>query len=238
MQRREEAWAMSSGGKGHRKGRVGAALKSFGGFMTALAAIATAVAAILGLVVHHQSAQLADIKVTVSQQAQQIHELRVDTHPTPDSGSGGNTPSPAPLPSGAHYLSDLSATVNNSSASAGQQVMVARPYPNSLSFYCEGPNGDQPDVAYDVAGSTTFSAEVGIPDNMSGATDVIATVTFTDQADQRVGKPVQVSLGRPVPVSLDVTGVDQLGITCVGRDARTNQSESSFQVAMGDARIH
>lgn len=229
---------MSSGGKGRRKGRVGAALKSFGGFMTALAAIATAVAAILGLMVHHQSAQLAEIKVTVSQQAQQIHELKADTRPTQDNGSGGTTPSPARLPSGYHYLSDLSATVDNSSVGTGQQVMVAKSYPNSLAFYCEGPNGDQPDVAYDVAGSTTFNAEVGIPDNMSDATNVIATVTFTDQAGQRVGKPVQVSLGHPVPVTLDVSGVDQLGITCVGRDARTNQSESSFQVAMGDARIH
>ena len=229
---------MSSGGKGRRKGRVGAALKSFGGFMTALAAIATAVAAILGLMVHHQSSQLADIKVTVSQQAQQIQQLKADPAPTQGSGGGGNTPSPAPLPSGYHYLSDLTATVDNSSAGAGQQVIVAKPYPNSLAFYCEGPNGDQPDVAYDVAGSTTFNSEIGIPDNMSGATDVIATVTFTDQADQRVGKPVQVSLGHPVPISLDISGVDQLGITCVGRDARTNQNETSFQVAMGDARIH
>lgn len=230
---------MSSGGKGRRKGRASAALKSFGGIMTALAAIATAAATILGLAVHHQSAQLAEVRVTVSQQAQQIQQLKADPQPTTDSNpGGGNTSSPVPLPSGSHYLSDLSSTVNNSSASAGQQVMVARPYPNSLSFYCEGPSGDQPDVAYDVAGSTTFNAEVGIPDNMSGATDVIATITFTDQADQRVGKPVQVSLGHPAAVSLDVTGVDQLGMTCVGRDARTNQSESSFQVAMGDARIH
>lgn len=230
---------MSSGGKGRRKGRVGAALKSFGGFMTALAAIATAAATILGLAVHHQSAQLAEVRVTVSQQAQQIQQLKADPQPTTsNSSSGGNTSSPAPLPSGSRYLSDLNATVNNGSVSTGQQMMVAKPYPSSLSFYCDGPSGDQPDAAYDVAGSTTFNAEVGIPDNMTGATDVIATITFTDQADQRVGKPVQVSLGHPVAVSLDVASVDQLGMTCVGRDARTSQSESSFQVAMGDARIH
>lgn len=230
---------MSSGGKARRKGRLGAAMKSFGGFMTAVAAIATAVATILGLMVHHQSAQLAEIRVVVSQQAQQIQHLQASPPASPSTGTGGGSSSPpAALPGGAHYLSDLTATVNNSSSSTGQQVLVAKPYPNSFSFYCDGPNGDQPDVAYDVAGSTTFTSEVGIPDNMPNATDVIATVTFTDQADQRVGKPLQVSLGHPVPVSLNISGVAQLGMTCVGRDARTSEAMNDFQVTMGDARIH
>lgn len=234
---------MSRDQKGPGKGRLGTAVKSFGGFMTALAAIATAVATILGLVVHHQSAQLADIRVTVSQQAQQIHQLKVSTSPQPaatPTGNGGTQtgPSPAQLPSGSHYISDLTATVNNSVADHGQAVMIAKPYPNSVSFYCEGPDGDQPDVAYDVAGSTTFTSVIGIPDNMSGATNVIATVTFTDQAGQRVGKPFQVSLGHTVTVNLNISGVAQLGMTCIGRDARTDQTETSFQVAMGDAHIH
>jgi hypothetical protein len=216
-------------------------MKSFGGFMTALAAIATAVATLLGLMVHQKSTQLAEIRVTVSQQAQQIHQLKTGTaaQPSPAVSHGTDSQSSSgPLPTSSHYLSALTTTVDNDGVNAGQQVMVAKPYPNSISFYCDGPYGDQPGVAYDVAGSTTFAAVIGIPDNMSNATNVIATVSFTDQAGQRVGRPVQVSLGHTVAVTLNVSGVDQLGMTCVGRDARTNQNATSFQVALGNARVY
>ena len=64
-----------------------------------------------------------------------------------------------------------------------------------------------------------------------------ATVTFTDQSGQRIGNPVQVSLGHPAKVTLSMSNVTQLGMTCVGRDTRSGQTASGFQVALGDARI-
>jgi hypothetical protein len=206
--------------------------------MTALAAIATATATILGLMVSNQSTQLAQIRVTVSQQAQQIHRLKAATVATsspapPGYGSQGGQARPA----GGRYLSDLTPTVDNGGYSNGQQVIVAKSYPDTVAFSCDGPNGDQPDEAYDVAGSTTFSAVVGIPDNTPDVTDVIASVTFSNEADQRIGKPVQVSLGHPVRVTLDTAGVTQLGVTCTGRNAGTGQSASGFQVALGNAHV-
>jgi hypothetical protein len=36
---------------------------------------------------------------------------------------------------------------------------------------------------------------------------------------------------------LSMSNVTQLGMTCVGRDARSGQTASGFQVALGDARI-
>jgi hypothetical protein len=225
--------------KGERPNRLGRAMKAFAGFMTAVAAIATATATILGLRVGHQSAQLAQIRVIVSQQAQQIKYLKTGPGASPSAPptGGGSRGAGAPLPSGTHYLSDLTPTVDNQGVSTGQQMMVAKPYPNSISFYCDGPSGDQPNEAYDVAGSATFTTLVGIPDNMSDVTDVIATVTFTNEANQDIGKPVQVSLGHPAKVTLNISGVTQLGVTCQGRDARTDQTVSSFQVALGDARV-
>ena len=233
--------AMGSRAEGARDGflsRVGSAMTSLAGITTAIATITTSVSAVLGVVVHHQANQLQHANAIVSHQAQQIQQLRASGTPT-----ASPTPSAAALNgasplSAAHYLGDLTPTVDNGQVSAGQVVINARPYAKSITFGCDGGNGAQPDEAYDVAGSNTFTAVVGIPDNMSNVTGVIATVTFSNEADQQIGKPVQVSLGHPVKVTLHIGNVTQLGMTCVGRDARTGQNASyGFQVAMGNAGL-
>jgi hypothetical protein len=232
---------MSTGKGGHRRGFfgwLGSVLKSLAGIMTALAAIATAAATILGFKVHDQNTQLAQVHVIVSQQAQQIHQLSKQTPPSPTaSATGGGTGGNGTVAANGRYLSDLSPTVDNADVTTGQQVIAARQYTQSLLFYCSGGNGDQPDEAYDVAGGSTLSAVVGIPDNMTGATDVTATVTFTNESDQRLGRSVQVSLGHPATVRVPISGVTQLGITCVGRDIRTGQQTNNFQVAIGNPRV-
>jgi hypothetical protein len=137
------------------------------------------------------------------------------------------------------YLSNLTPTINNVGYDTGQQVISAQPYPNSISFGCAGTEGlnGQPDEAYDVAGSNTFTAEIGLADDTQGVTGVIATVTFSNEAGQQLGNPVEVSLGHPEAVTLNVTGVTQLGLSCIGRDAHTNQAVTSFSVALGNAGV-
>jgi hypothetical protein len=226
---------MSAGKQRQRKGFLGwflSVMKSIAGIATALATIATAVAGILGLRVHEQAAQLQQIRVIVKQQAQQIQQLKGQ----PGGQRGSATPAGS-LPSAGRYLSDTTAVNDFGLLQTGQQVILDKQYPKSLAFDCDGGNGALPDEVYDVSGSTTFTAEAGIPDNMSNATGVIATVTFTDQSGQPVGSPVPVSLGRPAKITLSMTNVTQLGMTCVGRDAHSGQTASNFQVALGDARV-
>lgn len=220
--------------------RISVGMTSFAGIATALATIMTSVSAILGVVVHHQSAQLQEAHAQVSQQAQQISKLRgqasAPSHRTGQAApsSPGPTASSSPL----HYFSNMNPTVDNTGVQNGQQVIAATPYVNTITFGCEGAQDGQPDEAYDVAGSGTFTAEVGIPDNMQGATDAIATITFSNESEQQIGKTVQVWLGHPAAVSMDVTGVTQLGITCDARDRRTNQDEDgNFDVSLGNAGI-
>lgn len=220
--------------------RISAGMTSFAGIATALATIMTSVSAILGVVVHHQSAQLQQAHAQVSQQAQQISKLRVQaaasSHNT--GRAAPSSPGPAASSSPLHYFSNMNPTVDNTGVQNGQQVIAATPYVNTITFGCEGAQDGQPDEAYDVAGSGTFTAEVGIPDNMQGATDAIVTITFSNESEQQIGKTVQVWLGHPAAVSMDVTGVTQLGITCDARDRRTNQDEDgNFDVSLGNAGI-
>jgi hypothetical protein len=226
-----------SSGRGMK--RITSWMKSFAGFTTGVATIMTSAVAILGVFVHHQSAQLQQAHVTVSRQAAQIKQLQVQLTPAPAQASSGPSSPPPAAPVGniAHYLSDLTPTVNNADASPGQQVMTNTAYPKTVSFNCYGGNGDQPDVAYDVAGNSSFVAEIGIPDNMSNVTDVAATIVFTNEAGRQIGQPVQVSLGHPIEVKFSIGNVTQLGITCSGRDVRSGQQVSSFQVALGGAGL-
>jgi hypothetical protein len=220
--------------------RVASGMTSLAGIATAIATIMTSVVAGLGLFIHHQAAQLQQAHQQVSQQAHQIRALQ-SSHAAPAPA----TPNPAtsspdpgqPLNDVAHYLSNLTPTVDNQGLDTGQQVIGAVPYPNSIAFGCNGSSGGRPDTAYDVAGSTVFTAEIGIADNTDNVTGVIATVTFSNEAGQQLGKPVQVSLGHPAKVNLNIAGLTQLGMTCNGRDARTSEAVYSFNVALGDAGV-
>jgi hypothetical protein len=230
-------------GSGGFFGKAASWMTSFAGITTAVAAIMTSASAVLGLLVHHQGAQLQQVHATVSQQARQIHvlEARVTQRPSSPAASASPvataSPSAAPLSGVTDYLSDLTPTVDNGIVYTGQQVITARPYPKSILFPCDGGSRNQPAEAYDVAGSATFTALAGIPDNMQGATDVIATITFSNESGQQIGVPIQVSLGHPVSVKLSIGGVTQLGMTCAGRNASTSQSVSDFRVALGSAGV-
>src|SRR5215831_19577910 len=217
---------------------ISSGMTSLAGITTAIATIMTSATAILGVVVHRQATQLDQAHQVVSVQRQQIHQLKTQTAPqATDTPTPTNTTGGAPLGSGAHYFSKMTPTVNNALVETGQQVIAAQPYVNSISFGCDGGYGDQPDEAYNVAGNRMFSADIGIADNSEGATNVIATVTFSNESGQQIGQPIEVSLGHPVSAALNITGVTQLGMTCVGRDRQTNNAVSGFQVGLGDAGV-
>ena len=213
--------------------RISSGMNSLAGITTAIATIMTSAAAILGVVVHHQATQLDQAHQVVSVQRQQIHELR--THTAPPATASPTPTTSAAIGSVAHYFSKMTPTVNNGLVETGQQVIAARPYVNSISFGCDGGYGDQPDEAYNVAGNSILSTEVGIADNSEEATNVIATVTFSNESGQQIGKPIEVSLGHPVKLSLNIGGVTQLGMTCNGRDRRTSQVANGFNVTLGNA---
>jgi cell division protein FtsL len=225
--------------------RVGAGFTSLAGIATAIATITTSAAAVLGVVVHAKTTQLQQAQAQVSSQAQQIQHQALQVHQL-QQAAGTTTPSPSTTPtdSGAqltgvsHYLSNKTPTVNNANSGIGQVVIAAKPYANSISFDCNGDMyGGAPDVAFDVAGSTTFTAEVGIPDDTPDATGFIATITFSNESGQQIGQPIQVSLGHPLSATLNIQGVTQLGMTCVGRNRQTNNAVSDFQVGLGDAGV-
>jgi hypothetical protein len=202
-------------------------------FAAIVAAAATIFAAYQTVRVHQQSR-------TIAIQKQQLQEATSKPTPTGTTQPGGGSSAHSAVLNQNRYLSVLQPTVSNGNPSDGPETISADSYPNSVTFGCEGAVGaDQPDVAYDIAGSHVLTAVVGIPDNTPNATGVAETVIFANQNGEQLGKPVVVSLGTPARVKLNVTGVTQLAVTCTGVDEQTRQSvtDQNNPVTLADAGV-
>jgi hypothetical protein len=203
-----------------------------------LASLATIVAAGTSALAVHQTNRVNQLSVLIRQQQvviNQQHQQLQSAAGSTGSSAGGRSGSTggAALTSGS-YLSALQPTTDNSVVQDGAQVMSAKNYPNSITFYCES---SQPDAAFDVAGHQTLTAVVGIPDNTQDATGLDETVTFADQAGSQLMKPISVALGKTVTVRLNIVGVTQLQMNCSGLNARTLQQDNGNLVTLGNAFI-
>ncbi len=232
------------GGKDGKDGitsRFAGWLKSFSGIVSSLAALVTAVATIFAA---YQTTRVHAQSKTIAQQQRQLRQIEASpaatvtvTAPAAGQGSPGATTGGATQAQHG-YLSALQPTVTFGEPNPGPQTMSSKAYPNSVTFGCEGTvNGDRPDVAYDIAGSHTFTAVVGIPDNTPNVTGVDETVIIADQNGTQLAKPIVVSLGRPARVQLNVSNVTQLEVTCTGVDEHTHQNANNNPLTLGDAGV-
>ncbi len=228
-------------GKEGQTSRFGDWLKSFSGIMSSLAALVTALATIFAA---YQTTRVHAQSKTIAQQQQQLHNLKASPAPTvtvtapgSDQGSPGGTTGGATQAQNG-YLSALQPTVSFGEPNPGPQTMSSKAYPNSVTFSCDGTvNGDRPDVAYDIAGSHTFTAVVGIPDNTQNVTGVAETVTIANQSGRQLARPFVVALGNPARVQLNVSNVTQLEVTCTGVDENTHQPANGNPLTLGNAGI-
>ena len=220
------------------RGRFTQWLTSVSGIATAVAGIMTSAATLLGFFAAHQYSQIQHQTQQIQHQTQQIKQLRarqpVTAKPANASSvTGGGAPS-----SSSAYLSNQQPTVNNGSVSDEGTTLSGQGYPNSVVFYCSGQSNGQPTQAWDVGGRSTFTAVIGVPDDSQYVTGIVGTLTFTSQDGKQLSKNVNVSLGHPARVSLNISDVTQLDVTCNATNPANNgASVDNLQVALADARV-
>jgi hypothetical protein len=167
--------------------------------------------------------------------------------PTP---SPSPSPSPSPIPSAAvdpsasaesvivsgtgniAYLDSMD--IINGYANSGAAYLSAKRYPRSISMSCHYATDSYNE--WNVAGRRTFSAMLGIDDNAEDVFGALAEFLFYDQDGHQLGKTYTVSVGHPQAVTLDLSSVVRLRITCSGRDSKTNSSRY-FRATLGDAYV-
>jgi hypothetical protein len=213
------------------------------GVLTGLAALLTAVGAFLGIFVHQQARvindktrELNEAKAaptpTVTVTVTETPTPQADTQNNLDTGGFDSTDAPV---SGIRYLADLDAVQSDAwIVEPGDKTISNRQYSHSLLLGCAGAPGVY--AIYDVHGSTSLTARVGIADDATNASGVIAAVTFTNEDGVKLGKSVTVSVGHSQPVNLPTSGVVQLKVTCVSRDKVTGD-ERDVELTLGDAAV-
>jgi hypothetical protein len=206
----------------------------FTSFSGILASISTIIAAAATVFATIQTGKVNQLTITVRQQRQQLQQAA----PAGSSGSGGSGSAGGVTLTGGTYLSAVRPTVDHAELETGAQNLLARPYPNSITFRCDGAvNTDEPDEAFNVGGHALFRAEVGVPDNAQNATSLNETVIFANQGGSQLIRPVVVSLGKPAFVRLNISRVTQLEITCSGADPRTQQPDNGNELTLGNAYV-
>ncbi|GIM88945.1 hypothetical protein Ato02nite_007380 [Paractinoplanes toevensis] len=108
----------------------------------------------------------------------------------------------------------------------------AHRYPRGISFYCDTDADSR--LQWNVAGYGHFTTTAGIDDETQNTFGVVVGILFYDQdGHQLVPKPVEVSVGHPKEVSLNLKGAVSLRATCSGRIAKTNK-EHNTRTSFGD----
>jgi hypothetical protein len=140
------------------------------------------------------------------------------------------SPSDLPAPGATKYLDSERELAGNADARA--VTFSAVRFLRGIFFYCSTATTTY--IQWNVAGYTRFEATGGIDDNTQGAYGVVVEFLFYDQdGRQLVPKPVEVSVGHYQKITLSLTGVVSLRMTCSGRDSKTNQQRNSY-AAFGD----
>jgi hypothetical protein len=141
-------------------------------------------------------------------------------------------------PEGGHYLANVNPFADHLNAQPGPAVISGVSYPDSVTMSCYNYPG--PGELYRVSGSR-ITAVVGISDGQAATSagnggHVTETVTFADQNGRLLGDRVNVSGGHPLRVDLSLAGVNELAISCQGRDSMTGSTNvAAPYLSLGDA---
>jgi hypothetical protein len=158
-----------------------------------------------------------------------------DTLGPTDTADPTGSASPTPAPGSTQYLDSEDAL--DGSYDARAVSLSATRYPRGISFYCS--TATDTHLQWNVAGNSRFSAEAGIDDNTDYAYGKVVEFLFYDQDGRRLlGKPVEVSVGHPAKVQLDLTNVVSLRMTCSSRDAKTNDQNTTSAVFGDPIVVH
>ena len=158
-----------------------------------------------------------------------------DTLDPADTADPTESASQTPAPGSTKYLD--SEEVLDGGYDAKAVSLSATRYPRGISFYCDTATNTH--LQWNVAGNSRFNATAGIDDNTRNAYGKVVEFLFYDQDGRRLSaKPVEVSVGHPAKVTLDLTDVVSLRMTCSSRDAKTDDQNNTYAVFGDPIVVH
>ncbi|MFJ8687329.1 NPCBM/NEW2 domain-containing protein [Micromonospora wenchangensis] len=165
----------------------------------------------------------SDLSQSPSDEASPTPTETVD--PTP-------TPQDSPEEVSVRYLDELDAEDRNGGYVRGLVTMGNKPFDRSVELSCNGTNTY---FVFPVAGMRTLDFWLGIDDNTSGASGLVADVAFYRDSGGQLDSNKVAKLGPATHVKVDLTGTTQLKIRCTGRNANSGRQANVAHVAFGKA---
>jgi hypothetical protein len=204
-------------------------------------AVATGAGTALGVVGDDSPAVLPAAPATVPVTTEPTTTPPTEQEPTPSETTdppAETTTEPGPVDSpddapATKYLDSEDPLAGGFNAEAVN--FAAQRYPRGIQFWCTSVTSSR--LQWNVAGYRNFTAVAGIDDRTADTFGAIVEFIFYDQdGRQLVPKPVEVSVGRARKVSIDLSGVVSLRMTCASRDTKTGDQRST-RSALGDPII-
>lgn len=109
-------------------------------------------------------------------------------------------------------------------------------YPNSVRFTCGSVVSGPGNVVYNVAGFKFLNTTIGVPNDATNGIGDTMAITFFKDGSTQLGSPLNIVLGQPQTVHLDLQGASQLELQCLPTNNVSN-NQVSMDIALGDATI-
>jgi hypothetical protein len=147
-------------------------------------------------------------------------------------------PGGVPNPSGVTNLSDLKpveTSGNVDGPTTGPQQIGTSTYQYSVRFECGYGSGN---IVYNVAGFNFLNAIIGVPNDAKSPTGNAMNITFLKDSStaQQLGSPINVAIGQPQFIHLDLQGATQLELHCMPTNNATHQG-ATMDFALANATI-
>ncbi|MDX2547003.1 NPCBM/NEW2 domain-containing protein [Streptomyces sp. WI04-05B] len=130
------------------------------------------------------------------------------------------------------FLSDLNAVTYTGYYDPSPVLMLGTNHPNSVRLGCDSSSSDS--VTYDVSSYKRLKATLGIPSDADNAIGSVAAIKVFDSSGRQIADAVQFRSSDTADLSVDITGQDQIRITCaLVKSGDPNRSATTS--GLGDA---
>ncbi|MCC9741315.1 hypothetical protein [Streptomyces sp. MNU89] len=132
------------------------------------------------------------------------------------------------------FLADLERVSEKGYVSTSSVKISGSNYPKSVRLGCDDSSGDQ--MVYDVSGYKRLVATVGIPADSSNAIGSVGSIKVLNARGNQIRETVKVRSSTTTDLQVDITGQDQVLITCA-LVTSGDPDRRSFTGALGDAKL-
>ncbi|MFF3610829.1 NPCBM/NEW2 domain-containing protein [Streptomyces sp. NPDC002580] len=153
--------------------------------------------------------------------------------PTPDDTAQVSSDGEAPAPGSSVYLAERDVIDGDGDTAVEPVTMGGTHYAKSVRLSCTSAGGS---AVYSTSGYERLTAKVGILADSPNAIGSVGSVQVSNAAGNPIGKPLSIRSSDVKDLSVDISGQDQIRLTCV-MTKPGEETATYFYGGLGDATL-